>query len=134
MAREQELVDRDDARDLVTAIDEDAKVARQGSRVARHRHEPLHLRLGQLLSLRGGTRARRIEDHGVVRLELLPAERIAEEVAPVRADRLQLGRMPRGIDESCQCRGAFLIGIDGRALGLGLRDRVRLGLQAGRRA
>ena len=60
MRREQELIDRGDPRDAVTAIDQDAEIASERSRIAGDRHEPWHLRLGKRLGLRRSACPRRI--------------------------------------------------------------------------
>ena len=54
MRREQELIDRGDARDAVAAIDQDAEVASERARIAGHGDDVRYVRLGECLGLRRG--------------------------------------------------------------------------------
>src|SRR5262245_46459806 len=64
MRREQEMVDRHDAGNVVAAIDEDAQMMGASAGIARDHDDLRHLRSGQRLGLRLGACPRRIEHHG----------------------------------------------------------------------
>ena len=64
-----ELVDRRDRVEPIAAVDQDAGVAREGRRIARHRDDDGNGALGKLARLRLGALARRIEHHRVEALE-----------------------------------------------------------------
>jgi hypothetical protein len=113
MGREEELIDRHDARDAIAAIDEDAEIARERAGIARHRHKLRHARFGESFGLRGGAGTRWVEHHGVIGLKLFRAERRTEEVAVEGPDRLELGRPPRGLGECGKRRLVGLVGIYG---------------------
>ena len=62
-----ELIDRRHRRQPIAAIDQNAGIAREGRRIARHRDDDGNGALGKLARLRLGALARRIEHHGVER-------------------------------------------------------------------
>src|SRR5437762_2364247 len=76
----------------IAPVHQDAGVAGEGRRIARHRDDALDLRSGKLARLRFGALARRIEHHGVEALELRGGERAAEQIARLGLDRLEPGR------------------------------------------
>ena len=77
----QELVDRQQFLQPVSAVLQGARVAREAAGIARGVDHARHLRARQLGRLRGRAGARRIEQHGVEAIELRRRQRIAEEIA-----------------------------------------------------
>src|ERR1051326_7766819 len=86
--RVAELVDRGDLIEPVAALDENARVAREGRGVARHRDDERHLRTGEPLRLRERALARRIEHDGVERLEFRLPQMPAKKIVARGRDRL----------------------------------------------
>src|ERR1700730_17643078 len=83
-----ELIDRRYLAEAVAAVDQDFGIACEGGGVARHRHDDRDAALGEFAHLRLRALARRIEHHRVEAIEFLGDERTAEQVAPLRHDRL----------------------------------------------
>ena len=75
MRRIEELIDRRHAHETVTAVDEGARVAREGHGIAGNRDHRRHGRCRQLARLRLGALPRRIEHHGVGPFALRLADR-----------------------------------------------------------
>ena len=104
-----ELIHRRHGRQLVTAIDQDFGIAREGRGIAGHRDHQRHLALCQFARLRVRALARRIENHGVEALQFRRGERAAEEIALLHRDGFETRRM-RGLSKRLE-RGR--VGIDG---------------------
>ena len=81
MRRPQELIDRHQFLQPVSAILEDARVAGETTGIAGAVDDPRHLRFRELGRLRYGTGARRIEYRRVEGTEFRRHQRIAEQVA-----------------------------------------------------
>ena len=96
MRRIKELIDRRHARETITAVDEDAGVAREGRGIAGDRDHRGHGRCRQLARLRLGALPRRIEHHGVEPFELGRHQRAARQVTQLRRERLEPLRTRRG--------------------------------------
>ena len=93
-----ELVDRRDALDLVAAVDQDFRVARERRDVAgdrNHRRNPARRELARICALRA--LPRRIEHDRIVVAQLLRHQRPAKQVARLGVDRLQSGRRGRSL-------------------------------------
>ena len=106
MRRPEELVDRHQFLQPVSAVLQGARVAREAAGIAGAIDDPRHLRAGEFGDLRGGARARRIEHDGVEGVELLRHQRIAEQVAalaPSRGCRRSCAPRPRP-PRSTACR------------------------------
>ena len=105
-----ELIHRRHGRQLVTAIDQDFGIAREGRGIAGHRDHQRHLALCQFARLRVRALARRIEDHGVEAFQFRRGERAAEEIALLHRDGFE-ARRTRRLREGFE-RGR--VGVDSR--------------------
>ena len=131
MRREQELIDRRDARDAVAAIDQDAEVAGKRAWIAGHGDDFRYVRLDECPGLRRGAGPRRIEHHGVVGFELLDAERDAEQIAEDGAHRLELGCFARRLGKRGKRRRVGLVRVNRGIAGQGEGEGAEAGKQIG---
>ena len=84
-----ELIHRRHAVDRIAAVDQHARITREGCRVARHRDNDGNFAGGELFGLRFGALAWRIEHGHVEVVQFLRHQRPAEQVARFGFDRLQ---------------------------------------------
>ena len=131
MRREQELVHGNNAADAVATIDQDAKIARQRSRIAGDRHDFRDFGCGKLLGLSRCSRPRRIEHDGIIGRELLWPERGAEQVASEGSDWLELGRLAPSLGESGKRGLVGFEGVDRSGSRQGKGEGAKTGKQVG---
>ncbi len=98
MMRPGELVDHLDAVEAIAAIDEDARVAREGRGIAGNADQHRRLGGGECLRLFRGAGARRIEDDGVVAIGFLAPQRLAIEIAAEGFERQRAFRLVERAD------------------------------------
>src|SRR5262245_45027673 len=112
-----ELIDRGDAIELVTAVNQNFCVTSKSRRIARYCNDNRDRAFGKLACLRHGALARRVKHKGVECLQFTRYEWTPEEVAHTRIDRLKPGCAPC---RTLQSLYGICIAIrrgDGRALG-----------------
>jgi uncharacterized protein (DUF2235 family) len=128
-----ELIDRRHLAEAIAAVDQDFGVARECRGVARHRHDGGHAALGEFARLRFGALARWIEHHCIEAGKFLGDKRAAEQVAPLRRNRLETAGGSAGTAQRVDGVGVAVGGDNAGALGEPEREWSDAGEQVGDR-
>src|SRR5262245_29898294 len=88
MRRVTKLIDRGYALEAITAVDENARVAREGRCIAGDGDHVRQLACSELLGLRLRALPRRVEDHDIESAQFLWHQRTTEQIARLGLHRL----------------------------------------------